>query len=181
MTPTKTFYLKLYLFWALWVSLRSFFYALVLSIFLAIIVYGSKGFPPLTTESLFALKKIVMFSFPISFSLSFILMLLMVFREMFFKKIEGLSLKLYDCEDKRIIKPLLSDVVMIWRKWLFVTVWTILIFFVLFLGLWKLFSGDFPPLSWFNAMSLYMLIMSLGGMVFIMGIKSCKKIRISDE
>ena len=162
-------------------SLRSFFYGLLFSIFLALIIYISKGFPSLNMETFLALKEIVLFSFPIGFSLSFILMLVLVFKAMFSTKIDGFLLKLYDCNDKLIVHPLLSDIMMIWRKWLFVTVWTILIFLVLFLGLWKLISGEFPPLSWFNAISLYGLIMILGGTVFVMGIKRCKKIRVSDE
>lgn len=181
MKPAKKFYIKLYLFWALWVSIASLFYAIILSILSALFVYISKGFPLLTMESFLALKEIAIFSFPISFSLSFILMLLLVFKKIFTQRIEGFSLRLYDCKDEKIVKPLLSDVTMLWRKWLFVTVWTILIFLVLFLGLWKLLSGEFPPLSWLNGMTLYLLIMVLGGLVFVLGIKSCKKIRILSE
>ncbi len=181
MKPSKNLYLKLYLFWAIWVSLRSVFFALILSIFSALSIYISKGFPSFSVETLLALKEIAIFSFPISFSLSFILMLLLVFKALFSKNIDGVIFKLYDCKDEIISKPLLSDVVIIWRKWLFVTVWTILIFMVLCLGLFKLISGDFPPLSWFNGISLYILIMLLGGAVFVTGIKSCKKIRTFDE
>jgi len=181
MKPAKKFYLKLYVFWALWVTLRSLLYALLLSLFLALVIYISKGLPSLNMETFLALKEIVLFSFPISFSLSFILMLLLVFKAIFSTKVDGFFLRLYDCKDEPLVDPSLSDVMMIWRKWLFVTVWAILIFLVLFLGLWKLISGAFPPLSWFNAASLYTLIMILGGTVFVMGIKRCKKIRISDE
>ena len=181
MKPTKRFYIKLYLFWALWVSITSFFFATILSILSALIVYISKGFPLLTMESLLALKEIAFFSFPISFSLSFILMLLLVFKKVFTQKIDGFFLKLYDCKDENIERPLLSDVTMLWRKWLFVTVWTILIFLVLFLGLWKLLSGEFPPLSWLNGTNLYLLIMVLGGLVFVVGMTNCKKVRILSE
>lgn len=107
-------------------------------------------------------------------------MLLLVFKALFSKKIEGASFKLYDCKDEVISRPSLSDVTMLWRKWLFITVWAILLFIVLFLGLYKLFSGEFPPLSWVNGINLYLLVMTLGGAVFVFGVKTCKKIRIVD-
>lgn len=176
----KSFYLKLYLFWFTWVSLRTLFIAFILSLVTALIVYISKGFAPLNEETFSALKEVFYFTFPIFASLSFIIALLLVFKALFSKNIEGKKIKLYDCEDEHIPEPLLSDVTMLWRKWLFVTVWAILIFLVLFIGVWKLASGDFPPISWFNAQSLYVLISFLGGIVFVFGINTCKKIRISD-
>ncbi len=181
MKPTKRFYAKLYLFWAFWVSLRSSVYALLLSLFSALIVYIAKGFPPLNEESVLALKEIAYLSFPVAFSLSFIISLLLVFKELFSRKIDGYRLTLYSCAGEKLVDPLLSDVMGIWRKWLFITVWMILIFLVIFLGLWKLISGDFPPLSWFNGLSLYGLVITLGGAAFVIGVKKCKKIGISDE
>lgn len=181
MKPTSKFYIKLYLFWAFFVSATSLVYATILSLFSALLAYISKGLPAFNRESLLALKEIVIFSFPISFSLSFILILLLVFKKIFSRKIDNFYLRLYDCNDEMIEKPLLSDITMLWRKWLFVTVWSLLIFMVLFLGVWKLLSGEFPPAHWFNAVSLYLLIMLLGGAVFVLGIKNCKKIRISGE
>jgi len=176
----KSFYLKLYLFWFIWISLRTLRSALFLSIFTSLIVYISKGLAPLNEEIFFALKEVFFFTFPIFASLSLIICLLLVFKALFSQKIGGKSIKLYDCKDELIQKPLLSDVTMIWRKWLFVTVWAILIFLVIFIGLYKIVSGDFPPTQWFNAQSLYVLISILGGIVFVLGIKKCKKIRISD-
>ena len=181
MKPAKSFYLKLYLFWAVWVSLTSLFFASLLSLLAAFIAYLSKGMPHLTSQTILALKEVAFLSFPVTFSLSFIVMLLMVFKKIFSQSIEGFSLRLYDCQDIPIVRPLLSDVTTLWRKWLFITVWAILIFSVLFLGFWKLLSGEFPPAHWFNGISLYTLVMVLGGIVFIFGIKNCKKVRILRE
>lgn len=180
MKQARKFYIKLYLFWISWVTLRTLSFALVLSFFSTLIIYFYKGTPPLNQETFLALKYIFYLSFPIFFSLGFIIMLLLVYKTLFSRIVGGKRIDLYDCEDKRIEKPLLSDVTMIWRKWLFITVWTILIFLVLFLGIWKLISGSFPPLSWFNGLSLYFLVSFLGGGVFILGIEKCKKIRITD-
>ena len=176
----KSFYLKLYIFWLTWVSLRTLLSAFTLSCLASLTVYMSKGFAPLNKQTLSALSEVFYFAFPIFTSLSLIICLLLVFKALFSKKIEKRSIKLYDCEDERIQKPLLSDVTMLWRKWLFVTVWAILIFLVLFIGLYKIALGEFPPLSWFNVQSLYALISILGGIVFVFGINRCNKIRISD-
>ena len=178
MAQPKSFYLKLYLFWLSWVTLRSFVLALFLALFSALIVYIYKGFAPFNEATLLALKEILYLSFPIGFSLSFILMLLLVFRALFFKNIANFRFVLYDCKHEEVDSPLLSDVMMLWRKWLFITVWTILLFAVLFIGLSKLLFGDFPPLSWFNAYTLYLLVSTLGGGVFVFAVKKCNKIGV---
>jgi len=180
MKQARKFYIRLYLFWISWVTLRTVFFALVFSSLSTLVVYLSKGAVALNQETLVALKDIFYLSFPIFFSLGFIIMLLLVYKAVFSRTIGGKNIALYDCEDIRVQKPILSDVTMIWRKWLFITVWTILIFLVLFLGLWKLVSGSFPPLEWFNGVSLYFLVAILGGAVFILGIDKCKKVRITD-
>lgn len=177
---SKKFYFKLYLFWASWVTLRSVAYALFLSFFSAVLVYISKGFAPLNEETFLALKKIVYISFPIAFSLSFIIVLLLVFKALFAQKIDGQRFVLHNCAHEKIDEPLLSDVTDLWRKWLFVTVWAVLLFLVLLIGLSKLLLDVYPPLTWFNGLSLYFLIISLGGIVFVFGIKSCKKVGIID-
>lgn len=178
MKPDKLFYLKLYLFWALWVSTRALLYASVLSLAAAAAVYAFKGFAPLEEKTFLALQEIVRFSFPVAFSLSFIMALLLVFKALFSQKTGGFRFELYDCEGEKIPKPLLSDVTAIWRKWLFVTIWVILIFMVLFLGVSKLLLGSFPPLSWLNGWTLYLLVVTLGGAVFVFVVHKCTKIKI---
>jgi hypothetical protein len=172
------FYLKLYLFWAVWVSIRALLYAAVLSFATAAAVYAVKGFAPLEKSTFLALQEIIFFSFPVAFSLSFIVVLLLVFRALFSQKIEGFRFELYSCAGEKIEKPLLSDVTGTWRKWLFVTIWAILIFMVLVLGVSTLLFGSFPPLSWLNGWSLYLLVMTLGGAVFVFVVHKCTKIKI---
>jgi len=178
MKPAKKFYLTLYFFWASWVSFSSVALATILSLCSTLLTYISKGIAPLEKQTFLALKEVFYFSFPISFSLSFIIMLLFVFKAVFSWKIDGRKLKLYDCQDEVIEKPLVSDVIMIWRKWLFLTVWSLLIFFLLFLGFWKLLSIQDIPMAWLNGINIYLLILLFGGSVFSLGITRCKKIRI---
>lgn len=179
MQLASSFYIGLYFFWLRWVGIRTLLLSLILSFLASSAVYISKGAIALNEESLSALKEVFYFSFPISFSLSLILMLLLVFKQVFFYKISGYKIYLYDCEDKCIEKPLLSDVTMLWRKWLFVTLWIILIFLVVFLGLYKLFTSSFP-VQWINGWSLTFLIAIFGGSVFSFGLIQCKKVRIRD-
>lgn len=180
MKKSKLFYLKLYLFWLVWISTRSFLSAFVLALFAALMVYISKGFATLNMETFSALKEIVYLSFPVTFSLSLIIALLWVFKALFTHTIEGNSFVLYDCKHEKIENILMSDITMLWRKWLFITVWMILLFLVLFLGLSKLLFGVFPPLIWFNGYSLYSLIMFFGGGVFVFVVNRCKKIGRED-
>ena len=177
---SKLFYVKLYLFWLVWVSVRSFLAAFTLALFTALMVYIAKGFAPLNTETFFALREIVYLSFPVTFSFSLIIGLLLVFKALFSHTIEGSRFILYDCKQEKIENILLSDITMLWRKWLFITVWVILLFLVLFLGLSKLLFGAFPPLTWFNGYSLYLLIMLFGGGAFVFVVNRCKKVGIED-
>lgn len=178
MAQPKSFYLKLYLFWLNWVTFRTLVLSIALAILSALAVYAYKGFPALNKATLLALNEIGYLSFPITFSLSFILVLLLVFKALFSKKIEGYSFILYNCKQEKIDSPLLSDVIMLWRKWLFITVWMILFFLVLFIGASKLLSGSFPPLTFFNAYTLYVLVAVFGGITFLFVVKKCKKVGI---
>lgn len=178
MAQPKSFYFKLYLFWLNWVTLRTLVLSMVLSVLSALTVYIFKGFAPLNKDTLSALNEIGWLSFPIAFSLSFILVLLLVFKALFSKKIDGYNFVLYNCKQEKIDSPLVSDVIMLWRKWLFITVWMILLFLVLFIGSSKLLFDIFPPLSWFNAYILYVLVAVFGGITFVFVVKKCNKVGI---
>jgi hypothetical protein len=180
MKPSKLFNAKLYLFWLVWVSTRSFLAAFALALFTSLMLYFAKGSAALNTDTFLALREIVYLSFPVTFSLSLIIALLLVFKALFAHTIERSLFVLYDCKHEKIDNILLSDVTMLWRKWLFLTVWIILLFLVLLLGGSKLLFGTFPPLTWFNGYSLYLLIMLFGGGVFVFIINKCKKIGIED-
>ncbi len=177
----KLFYLKLYLFWLTWVTVRTLLGSIIIAILSAVAVYVYKGFAPLSKATFFALKEIVYLSFPIGFSLSFILVLLLVFKALFSRRVGGLHFILYDCKQEAIDSPLFSDVISLWRKWLFITVWMVLLFSVLFIGISKLFFGSYPSPSWFNASTLYLLVVTLGGGAFVLVVKKCKKIGIKHE
>ncbi len=178
MALPKSLYLKLYIFWLGWVTSRSALVASFLAVSTAVIVYVYKGFAPLNKATFLALKDIFYLSFSVGFSLGFILMLLLVFRALFDKEIDGFRLVLFDCKHEQISLPLLSDVISLWRKWLFITVWMILLFLVLLIGLSKLLFGIFPPLSWFNLYTIYLLVAVLGGAVFVFVVKQCKKVGV---
>lgn len=169
--------LQLYFFWFWWVSSRSALFAAVISIFCAVLVYVSKGFMSLDKEVLNALLQIVYFCFPIAFSFTFIISFLLVFKALFKHNFKGFNIELYNCAHELIKDPQLSDVTSLWRKWLFVTLWVILVFLVLFFGVMKIFF-EIEPLSLLNGISAYTLVSIFGGLIFVFGVKRCKKIGI---
>lgn len=171
------FNIQLYIFWLWWVSSRSVFSALFISTLCAVLVYISKGSMTIDKEVLKALFEVIYFCFPISFSFTLILSFLLVFKVLFKHRFKGFRLELYDCSHEPIQDPLLSDVTFLWRKWLFVSLWVIVIFMVLVFGLMKLFF-DIEPLSLLNGLSAYLLVVVFGGVVFTFGVKRCKKIGI---
>ncbi len=178
MKLTKHFYIQIFLFWFYWVNSRSLFYALFFALLVSIGVYLYQGAVTLNMDNLKAIWQVLVFVFPFSFSLSFITTLLLVFKALFARQIGGYRLILNDCKAQPIEKVLLSDVLPLWRRWLFVTVWLIVLFWVLFIGLWNLVTGELPPLTSFNGVSLYLLVMALGGASFSLGIPFCKKLKV---
>jgi len=174
-----TKYLQLYTFWLLWISIVSSLVAIVLSVLSSLLLYISKGFQSLNEEVLMALFDVAVFSFPIAFSLSFILSLLLVFKALFKHEFKDFKVELYNCSNEVLDSPLLSDVTHLWRKWLFLTFWFIVLFLVVVLGFNKLVFNALP-LEYLNGLTIYLMVVSLGGIVFILGIKRCKKIGIKD-
>lgn len=172
-------YLQLYLFWLLWVTFVSSMVAIFLSVLSSLLLYISKGFQTLNEKVLVALFDVAIFSFPIAFSLSFILSLLLVFKALFKHEFKGFKLELYNCSYEVLEKPLISDIMQLWRKWLFLTFWFITIFLVLILGFFKLVFNTLP-LEYLNGLTVYLLVVSLGGAVFVLGLVRCKKIGIKD-
>lgn len=126
-----------------------------------------------------ALYDVAIFSFPIAFSLSFILALLLVFKALFNHKFKDFKVELYNCSYEVLDKPLVSDVMPLWRKWLFLTFWFIVIFLVIVLGIYKLIF-DVLPLAYLNGITVYLMVVSLGGAVFVLGLMKCKKVGIKD-
>ena len=177
--PLASLHLSLYLFWLRYVGLRTLLLSVVFSFIFSVSIYIFKGANTLNEESYLALQTIFTFSFPVFFSLSLILMLLLVFKKVFYQKVGKWQVFLYDCKDECIEEPLLSDVTMLWRKWLFVSLWVILVFLVLFMGLYQLVMDEFP-IYLINGWSLTGLISIFGGFVFSFGLSKCKKVRIKD-
>ena len=172
-------YLQLYLFWLLWVSIVSSVSAIFLSVVSSLLLYISKGFQTLNKEVLMALYDVAVFSFPIAFSLSFILALLLVFKALFKHEFKDFKVELYNCSYEVLHKPLVSDVMQLWRKWLFLTFWFIVIFLVIVLGVYKLIFNELP-LAYLNGLTVYLMVISLGGAVFVLGLTKCKKVGIKD-
>lgn len=126
-----------------------------------------------------ALYDVAVFSFPITFSLSFILALLLVFKALFKHEFKDFKIELYNCSYEVLQDPLVSDVMQLWRKWLFLTFWFIVIFLVIVLGVYKLIFNVLP-LEYLNGITIYLMVVSLGGAVFVLGLMRCKKIGIKD-
>lgn len=172
-------YLQLYLFWLVWVSVVSSITAIFLSVVSSLLLYISKGFQSLNEKVLMALYDVAVFSFPIAFSLSFILSLLLVFKALFKHEFKSFEVELYNCSYEVLEQPLVSDVMQLWRKWLFLTFWFIVIFLVIVLGIYKLIFDELP-LAYLNGITIYLMVVSLGGAVFVLGLMRCKKIGIKD-
>ena len=172
-------YLQLYTFWLVWVSLVSSLAAIFLSVLSSVLVYISKGFSSLNEDVFLALYDIIIFSFPIAFSFSFILSLVFVFKALFKHEFKDFKLELYNCSNEVLDKPLMSDLMLLWRKWLFLTFWFIVVFLVLVLGSYKLLFNELP-LQYLHGLTIYLLIISFGGGVFVVGLFKCKKVGIKD-
>ena len=53
------------------------------------------------------------------------------------------------------------------------------IFLVVVLGIYKLIFNTLP-LAYLNGLTIYVMVVSLGGAVFVLGMMKCKKVSIKD-
>ena len=175
------FYFQLYLRWLWWVNSRALFYGAMFSFIVTLLVYLNRSQSILLDDAgMKALSDIFFFAFNPLFSFAYVIMLVAVFKALFKWKVNKKTFVLHDCEGVVITEVLFSDVISLWRKWLFVTVWFLLLVWGCGMGLYRLVDAQSDLTQWFTLWNMVLSINVIGGMNFSLGIRVYKEIGIVD-
>ncbi len=176
------FYLLLWFWWALRLTLCSVVMASVLSAFVTIFIYINHGMQSLNSEVYIALFQIFKFWFVILWSFTLLVALFRSLKFIFNSCLGGYRFHLLSCpvEGKsEVLNPVgYGDLVKVWRKWFMLIIWIVgaqMIFAIIFT---KLFTSYDAVFEWFNIYVLYFFILVAGYFSFILLSARCKKVKI---
>jgi len=177
------FYLRLWLRWAVGLSVLSVLLAVVLSAGITLGIYVNQGMKELSHEVIMALSTIFEFWFAVSWNVTILLSLFLTLKYIFNKCYSHFQLNLLTCpnnDGKSYAIPEVGygDLVKVWRKWFMLLIWLVgaqMIFAVIFMKLFSSYTGLF---EWFSVYILYGFLLVAGYFSFMILTLRCKKVRV---
>ncbi|MDD2358103.1 MAG: hypothetical protein PHX13_09370 [Thiovulaceae bacterium] len=172
----RRFWFKLWLSWAVRLSIESLLYAFILAFLLCSAIYFSKGMPPLQKEFLFALGTIFQFSFMIFWSITLLVSLFRGLKYLFNRCYEGYALKLLTCKGDEVIETIgYGDLTPLFRKWMMSMILSLLTLMILsFIVSYFLLSFY----NWYNIYVMYIFILISGGITLPLMGHRCKGVKL---
>jgi len=173
----QKFWFKLIIYWNYWIISRTLLWTIG-SVFIVLLgFYIYKGMPTLNQEVEKIFYNIAFLSFLLSANAFFLLHLVLSIKVLFKKSFNGYRLCVSTCDlEENIQDPYIEDLFFIWRSWLLRLLWIIL-FIMLFILILK--GLDLiQTIYFFNAYSLYAIIMFVGGYLMKTTLVAQKKVSI---
>jgi hypothetical protein len=162
--------------WLLYIVSFSFIIGLILTFIITVSSWVMSGDMSFDSDKLSALYTVASFWFSLAWVISFLLAHIFSFKYIFNKNIAGKSLYIMDCESKEPLTPvILLDVLPVWRKFLFLIVWILLVVALLLLGVFGMDK------SFFGGSTLFILILLIGVVMLKPLLLSVKNVRRSDD
>jgi len=173
------FYLLLWFKWALRLTTESILLATFFSIVISFILYIMQGMIALNNEVLKALFEIMVFCFPIVWSLTLLLSLFRALKHIFNHCIAGYKLELLTCMlDGVIVTIGYGDLVKVWRRWFMLLIWLIAGHMIFALSFTYFFSVYESVFDWFSIYWLYLFVLSSGYISFVLLANRCKRVKV---
>ena len=176
------FYFSLWLGWATRLTLSTFIYAFVVSLFITSYIYVEQGSISLNGEIYLALFDVFKFWFMITWNIALLLALFHGIKYLFNSCHIGFRLELLTCpkegEVQRIEEVGYGDLVKVWRKWFMLLIWLTGAQMIVAVAISALFSSGESVFEWFNIYLLYGFILISGYISFIIFPAKCKQMRI---
>lgn len=174
----RSFYFRLWLKWALRVTVESVAFGAVMAGFIVLFIYLKKGMPPLDTEVGNALSDLFRFWFGLAWSVALLLSLFRSIKYIFNRCENGYKLQLLSCETQEEIVPVgYGDLVRVWRRWLMLLIWSSAVLIMLLTLVMRFVFGIDTLFSWLNIYALYAIILLGGYISLVLLMARCKKIR----
>ena len=174
-----SFYFRLWLLWAVRVSVESLLFGAVMALFVVGVIYVKKGMPTLDSEVMGALGDIFRFWFSLAWSVALLLSLFHSLKYLFNRCVGGYKLQLLTCDAKEEIEPVgYGDLVRVWRRWLMLLIWSSAVFIMIIALVMRFVFGVTELFSWLNIYVLYGIVLLGGYVTLVLLMARCKKTRI---
>lgn len=175
----RSFYFRLWLAWALRVTLESLAFGVVMAGMIVLFIYTKKGLPALDAEVGRALGDLFLFWFSLSWSVALLLSLFRSLKYIFNRCFGSYKLQLLTCDKQEEIEPVgYGDLLRVWRRWLMLLIWSSAVFIMLLALVMRFLFGYNELFSWLNIYVLYGIILVSGYTSLVLLMARCKKTRI---
>jgi|GEM_PF-2299540 len=169
---------QIWLRWAVWVTLFSIISALFVACGITVILYVMKGAVSLEGDVLDALGDIVWFWFGVCWSITLPLGTFLGMKQLFLRCSRGYRLQLFTCNLERIERVHYNDLIKAWRKWLFLTIWSVAVGILLIATLQWMLYGSVEISKWLHSYVLYALVMLSSWATLTLMIRRCPAIEM---
>ena len=177
------FYVLVWFWWAVRVTLSSILWALTLAAFTTSFIYFKQGLPTLNAEVISALVDLLEFWFMILWNFTLLLVLFRSIKYIFNNCHNGYKFELLSCEKEAVSEVIdiigYGDLVKVWRRWFMLLIWLTGAEMVLALAFTLVFSSYGGLFEWFDVYILYGFVLLAGYFSFIILGSRCKRVRIS--
>lgn len=174
----RRFWLGLWLYWAVWLTLFSVGAGALLAAAVTLLSYFLKGAPALDLEILAALGEIAFFWFGLTWSLALLVALFLVIRRLFYRCIDHHQLTLQNCSGRESMnKAGTEHTLRLWRKWLMAIIWATAAQIIVVITV-RYALGTEDLLSWFSVYWLYLFVLISGLMTLPLMEARCKVVKV---
>lgn len=177
------FYLSLWFFWALRLTLESLTLGAAFALFTTLLIYLTQGLATLDEKVIWALFDIFKFWFMILYNVALLIVLFRSIKWIFNSSHASYKLELLKCpkEGKKEVLEVIGygDLVGVWRKWFILLIWLVASEMVVAFIFTYLFSSYKGIFEWFNIYVLYTFVLIAGYFSFMLLSSRCKQVRIS--
>lgn len=175
----RTFYFFLWLRWAIRITLSSVGMALSGALVITLFIYLKQGSPELNDDVYLALLDIVKFWFPLTWSISLLIVLFRSLKYIFNIQISGYMLQLLDCSTKEVIDTIgYGDLIKVWRKWFMLIIWLIGSQMLIAITITYTFGSATSVFEWFSIYYLFVFLLIAGYFSFVLLGGRCKKVKV---
>ena len=176
------FYLLLWFWWSVRVTLCSVLMAGLLSALITLAVYLNHGMQTLSSEVFSALLQIFWFWFVILWSFTLLVALFRSLKYIFNRCYSGYKLHLLSCpkDAKSEVLQMIGygDLVKVFRRWLMLIIWLVAAQMIFVLAITKLFASDVGVFEWFDIYVLYSFVLVAGYFSFMLLGSRCRQVKI---
>lgn len=177
------FYLSLWFFWAIRVTVSSVVLGSLLATIITLFIYLTQGSVEINEKVIGALIKLFIFWFAIVWNLTLLLALFRSIKGLFNRCNGGYTLQLLSCpkeSQSKVIENIgYGDLVKVWRKWFMLLIWLVGAEMVIALAFTLLFTSYNGLFEWFSIYVLYGFVLLGGYFSFMILASRCKQVRIS--